>query len=76
MTQFLIIPADRVSELDAINAAHNDRQCTFKETTGGVRLTSADKMNDVYWADYHAFLNSLEPFEGDPEWPTPIDEEF
>jgi hypothetical protein len=72
---WLIIPENKIAELDALNAQHTDRQCTFIETTSSVRLTSADKLSDPYWSDYHAFLNSLERFDGTPVWPVIEEEE-
>jgi uncharacterized protein (UPF0276 family) len=71
---YLIVTADRVAELNSINAQHSDRQCTFNLDVNGVRLTSSDKLADAYWADYHAFLGGLDPFEGELEWPVTEDE--
>jgi hypothetical protein len=71
---WLIIPTDRISELDEINAKFNDKLCSYLETNDGVLLTNSDKLNDPYWSEYHSFLSSLTPFEGQPIWPTPTEE--
>lgn len=71
MTTWLVIPTDRISELDEINAKSNDRLCSHYETIDGVLLTNSDKLNDPYWSEYHDFLSSLTLFEGDPVWPSP-----
>jgi hypothetical protein len=71
MTTWLKIPKDRINELDEINARFNNKLCSYIETIDGLFLTNADKLQDLYWSAYHAFLSSLTPFEGTPVWPTP-----
>ena len=75
MTTWLIIPTNRINELDEINAQFNDKLCSYLETNDGVLLTNADKLNDPYWSEYQEFLCSLTQFEGQPIWPTLTSEE-
>jgi hypothetical protein len=72
MSLFLIVPKERVSEMNDLNSVFSDRICTATETTDGVLLTNADKLQDPYWEAYHAFLSSLTPFEGQPIWAKPL----
>jgi hypothetical protein len=74
MTTWLIIPSDRIKELEEINAKFDDRFCSHFETIDGVLTTEADKLNDPYWSAYQEFLSSLTPFEGQPIWLTPTEE--
>jgi hypothetical protein len=69
MKTWLIVPQNRTAELDEINSRFTDRMCTTHETNDGVLLSNSDKLGDIYWSGYHAFLSSLAPFEGDPVWP-------
>ena len=69
MSEWLIVPSDRLAELDAINAAHEGQRCTALQTTTGVWVTGSDKLEDSYWADWHEFLDSLSEFVGMPEFP-------
>lgn len=71
MTTWLVIPTDRISELEEINNRFNDRLCSHYETIDGVLLTNSDKLNDPYWSEYQDFLSFLTLFEGTPVWPTP-----
>jgi hypothetical protein len=71
MSLFLIVPKERVSEMDDINSGFSDRVSTTTETIDGVLLTNADKLEDTYWKAYHDFLSSLSAFTGQPIWPTP-----
>ena len=71
MTTWLVIPTERISELDEINAKFNNKLCSHCENIDGVLLTKADKLNDPYWEEYQEFLCSLTPFEGVPVWPSP-----
>jgi hypothetical protein len=71
MTTWLVIPTERISELDEINAKFDDKLCSHCETNDEVLLTKADKLNDPYWEAYQTFLSSLTPFEGVPVWPSP-----
>jgi len=67
--KFLIVPTDRISELDEINARYSDRVCTTNTTIGGIILTNADKLDfpdDKFWSPYILFLSSLSPYEGEP----------
>jgi hypothetical protein len=69
--KFLIIPSDRISELDEINARYSDRVCITKTTIDGVILTNADKLafpDDKFWSPYIPFLSSLSPYKGEPTW--------
>jgi hypothetical protein len=68
MSLFLIVPKERVSEMDELNAIFTDRFCTTTETTDGVLLTNSDKLDYPYWSAYHAFLSSLKQFNGQPIW--------
>jgi hypothetical protein len=71
MTTWLVIPKDRISELEKINTKFNDKFCSYIETIDGKFLTNSDKLEDEYWSTYHAFLSSLTPFVGQPIWPNP-----
>jgi hypothetical protein len=72
--KWLIVPEDKLAELQAINEVHEDRKCEPMQTTTGVWVTGADKLGDSYWVDWHDFLSSLTEFEGVPEFPRPEEE--
>jgi hypothetical protein len=68
---WLIVTSEQKAELDAINDAHPFQKCSPVETENGVLVTTADKIDSEYWADWRNWLLSLTPFEGQPIWPTP-----
>lgn len=70
---WLIVPNNKLAELDAINDQFTDRKCTTVETIDGVILTLSDKLSDEYWTDYHVFLSSLSEFVGTPNFPQSVD---
>lgn len=72
---WLILPEEKLADLEALNAAHTDRKCAPIATADNTLLTGADKLYDPYWSGYHEFLNPLEPFEGEPVWLIAEDEE-
>jgi hypothetical protein len=69
MNDWLIIPEEKLPDLEAINANYTDRKCTAMPDENGVLLTRADKLADPYWSSFHVFLSSLAPFQGAPVWP-------
>ena len=68
---WLIVTPEQKAELDAINDAHPFQKCSPVETADGVMVTTSDKIGSEYWADWHNWLLSLTPFEGQPIWPNP-----
>jgi hypothetical protein len=71
---WLIVTPEQKVELDVINDAHPFQKCSPVETADGVMVTTSDKISSEYWANWHEFLVSLTPFEGQPIWPTPTEE--
>lgn len=75
MSAWLIVPLEKLAELDAINAAHEGQRCTALQTTAGIWVTGSDKLADDYWQEWREFLGSLSEFVGTPEFPQPEAEE-
>ena len=71
---WLIVTPEKLVELQEINLRFSDRKCSTVSTNEGVLVTNPDKLQDNYWSEYHDFLSSLTPFEGQPIWPTPVEE--
>jgi hypothetical protein len=71
MNNWLIIPTERLPELEELNARFSDRTCTAHQTADDVLVTGADKLSDAYWVEYADFLGSLEEFVGVPEFVQP-----
>jgi hypothetical protein len=69
---WLIITPEQKAELDVINDAHSFQKCSPIKTEDGLLLTTTDKINSEYWSDWHNWLSSLTPFEGQPMWANPI----
>lgn len=63
---WLIVPEDKLDELNDLNSGYIDRKCVPVQTIDGVYITSSDKLADDYWQAYHEWLESLEPFVGVP----------
>jgi len=63
---WLIVTTDKKVELDAINEAHPFQKCVPVETLDEVLVTTTNKLDSGYWADWHEWLKSLTPFEGTP----------
>lgn len=64
-----------LTELEALNAAHSDRQIIPVPGTNGTLLVNANLLEDCdegeYWADYRDWLRSLPPTTETPDLPTP-----
>lgn len=66
---WLILPPDKVADLETLNASQNDRSVSPVTTTDGVKILGADLLGDPFWSDYQPFLVTLSPFVGDPTFP-------
>jgi len=67
---WLILPPDKVADLETLNASQNDRSVSPVTTADGVQILGADLLGDPFWADYQTFLSTLALFEGEPTFPT------
>jgi len=63
---WLILPPEKLPDLEAINQAHNDRRIDPIKTIDGVLLISADLATDSFLADYHEILFGLSPYDKIP----------
>jgi hypothetical protein len=73
MNNWLIVTDEQLVVLNEINDQHSHAKCTALQTTDGIWVTSADKINNEYWTDWQEFLQSLTPFEGEPSFPVQSD---
>lgn len=66
---------DYISELEVLNAAHDDRKIIPINGTNNTLLVNADLLNDSneggFWSDYAEWLNKLPTTSETPDLPPP-----
>lgn len=70
---WLILPTDKLLDLDALNALQDDRKISPITTNDGTLLIGADLLGDPFWSDFQTLLSTLSPFVGEPAFPTPAE---
>lgn len=63
---WLIVTPESLSQLERLNAAHDDRKIEPVLGTGGLLIVSDDPIGDPYWADYWGWFSGLPATDSSP----------